>query len=268
MWRRKQKSVLNNIRRNYKNLTRNSINPFTAEEIITNLSSVSLTHDELDLLKNGLKFSIPPLQLNKTDIFANFELIHRFRKEDLKNVGDAPKIKAELSHFANSYVYNYQPSQATIKKHRILKRLKSNKSIVTLKPNKGNGIVVLDRRLYDEAVLKLISDTGKFKPLACDVTLKREGQLQRFLRKLKQKGFLNDTDYDKMYPSVSQPGRIYGLPKMHKFLPDSHGLSLKFRPIVSSIGTYNYSLAKYLCNMLTPYLPSHFCTQDSFTFVK
>ena len=38
------------------------------------------------------------------------------------------------------------------------------------------------------------------------------------------------------------------------------------RPIVSSIGMYNYELAKYLCCLLQPHIPFNYCTQDSFTF--
>ena len=41
-----------------------------------------------------------------------------------------------------------------------------------------------------------------------------------------------------------------------------------FRPIVSSIGTYNYELAKYLCSLLQPYIPDDYWTQDSFSFVN
>ena len=41
--------------------------------------------------------------------------------------------------------------------------------------------------------------------------------LQRFLRKLKQKIFFNEIEYDKLYPSGSAPARIYGTHKMHKF---------------------------------------------------
>ena len=40
------------------------------------------------------------------------------------------------------------------------------------------------------------------------------------------------------------------------------------RPIASSIGTYNYELAKYLCSLLQPYIPTNYCTQDSLTFVN
>ena len=41
-----------------------------------------------------------------------------------------------------------------------------------------------------------------------------------------------------------------------------------FGPIVSSIGTYNYNLAKYLCNLLSPHIPTEHCATDTFTFVQ
>ena len=41
-----------------------------------------------------------------------------------------------------------------------------------------------------------------------------------------------------------------------------------FRPIVSSIGTYNYNLAKYLCNLLASHIPTEHCATDTFTFVQ
>ena len=40
------------------------------------------------------------------------------------------------------------------------------------------------------------------------------------------------------------------------------------RPIVSSIGAYNYNLAKYLTGLLSPHIPMDHCTADSFTFVQ
>ena len=45
---------------------------------------------------------------------------------------------------------------------------------------------------------EIISDTSKFEKLNEDQTLKREVSLQRFLRKLKQKTFFNETEYDKL----------------------------------------------------------------------
>ena len=127
-------------------------------------------------------------------------------------------------------------------------------------------VVILDRSDYDSGVLKIISDSTKFKPIKEDPTLLRESQLQWFLRKLKSNGHLDPKVYSKIYPSGSQPARIYGLPKMYK--PRGPNSLPPFRPIVSSIGTYNYELAKYLCSLLQSYIPSNYCTQDSFTFVN
>ena len=40
--------------------------------------------------------------------------------------------------------------------------------------------------------------------------------MQLFLRKLKQKNFFNEVEYDKLYPPGSDPARIYDTPKMHR----------------------------------------------------
>ena len=106
------------------------------------------------------------------------------------------------------------------------------------------------------------------RPIKEDPTLLREGRLQRFLRKPLKNGHLDRCVYDKIYPSGSQPARIYGLPKMHKAREPSS--IPPFRPIVSSIGTYNYELAKYLCILLEPHIPSEHCALDTFSllFVK
>ena len=75
-----------------------------------------------------------------------------------------------------------------------------------------------------------------------DPTLQKEGKLERLLRKLNKKGHFQDDDYSRIYPKGSNPARIYALLKMHK--PRQQGEVPPFRPIVSSIGAYNYNLAK------------------------
>ena len=153
--------------------------------------------EELNILKFGLNYSLPPLKLRKTDVFVSFEMIHRFLREDLKNDADKPTLKAQLSHLANSYVHNYQPSRSTIVKHRILKKLRNDKEIVILRPDKGSGVVVLNRRDYEKSVKNLINDKTKFKELSEDVTIKRESKLQRFLPILKNNKCLDDAEYEK-----------------------------------------------------------------------
>ena len=68
-----------------------------------------------------------------------------------------------------------------------LRNLRKNKDIVITKPNKGNGVVILDQKLYDNAIEGIVSDTSIFEKLNEDPTLIREASLQHFLCKLKQK---------------------------------------------------------------------------------
>ena len=121
-------------------------------------------------------------------------------------------------------------------------------------PDKGNGFVILYRKLYNNAIEEIISDTSKFEKLNKDPTLKREASLQRFLRKLKQKNLLNEVEYGKLYPSGSAPARIYGTPKMHKF--SSSDSFPKVCLIISSIGSFNSNLARFICDFLSPLLPN------------
>ena len=71
-------------------------------------------------------------------------MLHRFLLENLKIEINKPSLQSELSPLANSCVHNYKQSRSTLTKHGILKKLKSDKNIVILWPDKGNGAVVLD----------------------------------------------------------------------------------------------------------------------------
>ena len=67
-----------------------------------------------------------------------------------------------------------------LRQHRILRNLRKNKDIIITKLHKGNGVVILDRKLYDNAIQKIISDSSKFEKLDEDPTLKREASLKCF----------------------------------------------------------------------------------------
>ena len=112
----------------------------------------------------------------------------------------------------------------------------------------------------------IVNDASKFLKLSSDLTLRRGGKLQRVLRTLKNKDFFTKEQYDNINPCGSQLARIYGTPKTQKLkLPTD---TLTFRPIVSSIGTYNYNLTKFLTDMLDPDIRTEYCAKDSFSFCK
>ena len=144
------------------------------------------------------------------EIFTTFEKIHRSFLNNLKSKETKSQIKAHLPHLANSYFYNYKFSTPILRQHRLLQNLRNNKDIVVTKLEKGNGVVILDRKLYNNAIEEMISDTSKFEKLNEDPTLKHKASLQHFLRRLKQKNLFNEIEYGKLYPSGSD--RIYGTP--------------------------------------------------------
>ena len=135
-----------------------------------------------------------------------------------------------------------------------------------MKPDKGNGVVILNRKLYNNTIEEIIPNTSRFEKLNEEPMLKREASLQRFLHKLKQKNFFNEIEYDKLYPSGSAPAHIYGTPKMHKF--SSSNSFPKLRPIVSSKGTFNSNLARFLCDLLSPLVANDYSSKDTFSIVS
>ena len=70
----------------------------------------------------------------------------------------------------------------------------------------------------------------------------------------------------KLYPSGSAPAHTYGTPKMNKFW--SSDSFPKLHPIVSSIGTFNYNLACFFCDLLSPLVPNDYSCKDTFSFVS
>ena len=51
---------------------------------------------------------------------------------------------------------------------------------------------------------------------------------------------------------------------LHKFSPS--GTFPKLRPIVSSIGTFNYDLTRFLYDLLSPVVPDDYSCKDTFSF--
>ena len=80
------------------------------------------------------------------------------------------------------------------------------------------------------------------------------------------KTFFAKIEDDKLYPSGSAPTRIYGNLKMHKF--SSTDSFSKLRPIVSTIGTFNYNLSRFLCDLPSPLVLNDYSCKYIFSFVS
>ena len=80
------------------------------------------------------------------------------------------------------------------------------------------------------------------------------------MRNLLKSKVIDQALFDKLKPVGSSLGKLYGLPKIHK-------KDAPLRPIISSINTYNYNLAKYIVELCTPFVPPSYTTRDCFSFI-
>jgi hypothetical protein len=142
----------------------------------------------------------------------------------------------------------------------LLKLSKMDK-LVFLKPDKGNGLVVIDKTDYFQKAYELINDTTKFKKLKNENTLKIENKLNRILINLKKHGHISEDTYKHLRSSGSTPGLFYGLPKIHK-------PSVPLRPIISGVGTPCHKMASYLAKYLSPLAISNSTLKDTFDFTN
>jgi type II secretory pathway component GspD/PulD (secretin) len=78
---------------------------------------------------------------------------------------------------------------------KILKNLSNDKSINLIRPDKGNGIVIMDASDYNNKIDDILKDNNTFKLLQSDLTLANEDKLNRKLRQLKADGFITEKEY-------------------------------------------------------------------------
>ncbi len=245
------------------------------DKVIYNLSSRELTKAEKDALKHGLDFGLPVHKPNFLSHFLSFErFIHSlsgikiYNPRNLLNFDNVIGTCKQLAHTTFETVrknikfeaFNPFGNVALIK---TLKSLKSDPSIVIMKPDKGRGVVVMDKASYVDKVKVILSDTTKFVQVLVDPfnhILKLEDKLNRLLRNLKDT-VISTEIYNYLYASGSIPGTLYGLPKVHK-----EGCPI--RPILSAIGTFNYNLAKYFVPLLRPLTTNNYTVKNSATFVN
>ena len=144
----------------------------------------------------------------------------------------------------------------------IFKNLRNE--LVILKPDKGNGIVLIKSTDYFNSLEKLFSDKTKFKKIKEDPTPARLTSIQRYLKQLNKRGELSDSIFKEIRPQNAKLARAHGLPKIHKTFETIPS----FRPIVDTTGTTHYSVGKYLSNLLNPLTHNEYTLKDSFDAVE
>ena len=148
-----------------------------------------------------------------------------------------------------------------------LRELRRNKSIVILKPDKGNGVVILNKSDYISKIDTILADSSKFVKTTgryedpFSMLNFVDTKVRDLLRDLKKKKCISDNDYMFMYPTGCKISTLYGLPKVHK-------QGCPIRPILSSVGSVNHNMAKFLVKILQPISVNPYTCRDTHSFVN
>ena len=143
-----------------------------------------------------------------------------------------------------------------------IKNLANNQNLVVCPPDKGRGVVLLDRNTYISKVTTLLNDPTKFRLSDFDpsnLIVKLEDKLNRTLRSLKDQ--LGITLYNNLFASGSSISTLYGSPKIHK-------RDCPVRPILAAYSSHNYNLAKFINSIINPFASNQYTVKNSYDFTK
>ena len=172
------------------------LKPFDPDKVIYNFSCVHLPSRIKVLLAFGLDFCLPVSKINFFKYFLSFEkLYNQVRDRDCVNFDN---FKRELKTLCSKYFYNFKPNKifsAVVTKQDIslLKNFSTNKSIVVTRPDKGRGVVIVNKSDYINSMTSLISNPSKFIEITDPIhkySLKIEDKINNFLRKMKNFKYL------------------------------------------------------------------------------
>ena len=225
------------------------------------MSSHILTDAEFKALKYGLKHNIATFP-KQSDVMAYTEDVWEQLLKS-KVIRDNPFAKLKIKNSLRAFTFNLLEIDdkrifSDNTNLRLIKNLR--KDLVILKPDKGNGIVLLNKTDYHKAIDDMFSDTSKFTKVNADPSVTRMESLQSYLRKLLKREEISQEEYDMMRPQNAKPARAHLLPKIHK----SFQTLPKFRPIIDTTGTSHYRVGKYLSALLNPLTSNEFTFKDSF----
>ena len=237
------------------------------DEHIINISSYKLSFFQKLVLCRGLNFAIPG-RVSSIDVKVSFEKAY-WKLEPRLPEEFRDLAASTLRSVALNYIHRKgpKPPQTLLK---AIHQLKRRDDIVVTRPDKGSGVVVLDKDEYLRLLAEAsVNNVTKFRivdpnrpkcrgrpPKHYHPLLQKEKELESLVRRI-----LPTAVAESVRPSGSRLAHLYGLPKTHK-------KELAMRPILSATQTYNYALAKWLDDKLKPLATNQYMISDTFGFVN
>ena len=243
---------------------------------VINLSSVSLSTPQLQLLSKGLNFTpLPPSvdRLSLRESIVKFErnlrLVEFFHGAD--NSSYDPKLnkfraKSSWTPPANrdkyldtfvglitSEIMNAPEQKAygnlNAEERDALRNLQSDQNIVVREADKGSAVVVMDRERYIKEGNRQLDDDKVYKRVTASTINDIELDISRLAGHLLNVGVITEDMYHHAVREDTKPARFYLLPKVHK-------RGVPGRPVISACGSATEGLSEIVDYFLQPYIPA------------
>ena len=215
-------------------LLANILDAFTHSRYIRN--------DYVQVLKHGPNFAITP---QRPPLEEYIKAIERA----------CQSLDAKSAEELRSDVYRVLRHPCQLKPNlskgemAVIKQLRADKDRIILTADKGVVLVFMERKDYIEKAQQLLQDPNTYQTIPTDPTTKLKSRLITKLEKIKLDTRMDDTTYRRMYPNGAVIPKFYGLPKVHKE-------NTPLKPIVSSIGSVSYGVAKEIARIIKPLVGS------------
>ena len=227
------------------------------EKLIHNISSYTLSPTEERLLCRGWDFWIENKITNFIEFKTDMEL-NAFKLQTHCHPSAFSTICRKLYNYSEIYMGSLKKKiirNISDDEFSALKSLRNNRNIVICRADKGNCIVILDKKDYIEKINQIL-ELKQFKSAKDTLLIEQENSMNKYILKLYKENVIDKETYWNIHSTSSSYATMYGQPKVHK-------TNYPLRPIILSIGSYNYDLSKYLYKIIKQNRPN-----QSFSFVK
>uniref|UniRef100_A0A0X3NUX1 Reverse transcriptase (RNA-dependent DNA polymerase) n=1 Tax=Schistocephalus solidus TaxID=70667 RepID=A0A0X3NUX1_SCHSO len=242
--------------------------PEDPSRYVHNLSSISLDKTSIEALSLGPKFCCPRQKPSQLELETQFEnLLNQTHDLQPVSTDSVQYLKSTLVNCSYQYLNNGQKCRGLLTKSHMekLKELRQNKDVLITRPDKGMGVVLMDRTDYIMKLEAILSDKKKFikTEKEKDRTDELEAQLTDCLKRLQTEGLISENDLERLRPVGTHVPRLYGLPKIHKD-------GTPVRPILDMKNSPYHAIAKWLADKLKPIQDqlAPLSYRDTFEFVE
>ncbi|CAF1620469.1 unnamed protein product [Didymodactylos carnosus] len=170
------------------------------EKLVYNLSDKELTHPQLKLLGRGWKFCIEQKMNETLNVKTEIEYGMQIIKQKIPEGNPSwIKICDQIKIIANDMLKRTEKKSIgnlSNEELQALRELKLDKTIVILKADKGNAVVIMNKKDYVEKVNEMLKVSKKFIVGNVDETMEEEQKINRRLTQLKRNKKITAKEYE------------------------------------------------------------------------